>query len=293
MTVLSATMMRGAEISFPMLGDFKINPPDSFTLFGLSIYFYAVIIACGMVAAALYCAKRASKFGLTEDNLYDFLLWAIPLCVIGARLYFVAFKWDFYRDNLSDIINIREGGLAIYGGVLMGILVALLWSRAKKIPFFALADLASFGLLIGQAIGRWGNFMNREAFGAQTDIFCRMGLNYPGDAPIYVHPTFLYESLWNFIGLAFLHIWTQKGGRRYDGQVFWLYIFWYGLGRAWIEGLRTDSLYIGDTTLRVSQLLAAASSAAALVILIIKAKKKSNPAEMYVNRQGERQENNG
>lgn len=285
MNLLTATMMRGAEISFPMFGDFSINPPSSFNLFGKPIYFYAVIIACGMLIAALYCAKRAPKFGLTDDNLYDFIIWAIPLCVIGARLYYVAFKWDYYAENFGEIIAIWNGGLAIYGGVITGIIVALVWCRIKKIPFLAMADLTSFGLLIGQAIGRWGNFMNREAFGGETDIFCRMGLTYPGMETVYVHPTFLYESLWNFIGLIVLHIWVNKGRRRYDGQVFWLYIFWYGLGRAWVEGLRTDSLYVGQTDIRVSQLLAAVSALAALAVLIYKAVKKPDPAEMLVNRQ--------
>lgn len=288
MSFLTATMMRGAEISFPMFGDFSVNPPSSFNLFGRPIYFYAVIIACGMVLAALYCAKRAPQFGLTEDNLYDFIIWAIPLCVIGARLYYVAFKWDYYAENFGEIVAIWNGGLAIYGGVITGVIVALVWCKVKKIPFFALADLASLGLLIGQAVGRWGNFMNREAFGAETDAFCRMGLTYPGMETVYVHPTFLYESLWNLIGLVVLHIWTKKGGRKYDGQVFWLYIFWYGLGRAWIEGLRTDSLYVGQTDIRVSQLLAAISAAAALAVLIVKAIKKPDPAKMFVNRREER-----
>ena len=287
MNVLTATMMRGADISFPMLGNLTLNPPSYFTLFGKPIYFYGVIIACGMILAALYCAKRAPKFGLTDDNLYDMLIWAIPLCIIGARLYYVAFRWDYYAENFGEIIAIRNGGLAIYGGVLMGIIVALVWCRVKKIPFFAMADLASFGLLIGQAVGRWGNFMNREAFGAETDVFCRMGLTYPGSATVYVHPTFLYESLWNIIGFLILHFWTKRGGRKYDGQVFWLYIFWYGLGRAWIEGLRTDSLYIGSGPIRVSQLLAAVSAAAALTVLIIKARKHPDPEKMFVNRQSE------
>ena len=287
MNLLSATMMRGAEISFPMFGNLKLNPPSYFNLFGRPIYFYGVIIALGMVLAALYCAKRAPKFGLTDDNLYDLLIWAIPLCVIGARLYYVVFRWDYYVENFGEIIAIRNGGLAIYGGVIAGVIVGIVWSKVRKIPFFAMADLMAFGLLIGQAVGRWGNFMNREAFGAETDVFCRMGLTYPDSSTVYVHPTFLYESLWNIIGFTVLHIWTKRGGRKYDGQVFWLYIFWYGLGRAWIEGLRTDSLYIGSTSIRVSQLLAAVSAVAALIILIIKAKKHPNPAEMFVNRQAE------
>lgn len=288
MITLTATAMRGAAISFPMFGDFSINPPSFFLLFGKPIYFYGVIIACGMVLAALYCSKRAPEFGLTEDDLYGMLIWAIPLCVIGARLYFVAFSWDYYSEHLNEIFSIRNGGLAIYGAVITGVIVAIIWCRAKKVSFFAMADLASFGLLIGQAVGRWGNFMNREAFGAETDIFCRMGLTFEGMETLYVHPTFLYESLWNVIGLIVLHIWTKRGGRKFDGEVFWLYILWYGIGRAWVEGLRTDSLYVGSTDIRVSQLLAAVSAIAALVMIIVKLKKHPDPDGMYVNRQSER-----
>ena len=288
MNVLTAVSLREAVISFPMLGNLELNPPSYFNLFGKPIYFYGVIIACGMIIAALYCAKKAPQFGLTEDNLYDILIWAIPLCIIGARLYYVAFRWDYYSQNFGEVIAIRNGGLAIYGGIITAIIVGLVWCRVKKIPFYAMVDLASFGLLIGQAIGRWGNFINREAFGGETDVFCRMGLTLPGEATLYVHPTFLYESLWNIIGFVVLRIWAKRGGRKYDGQVFWLYIFWYGLGRAWIEGLRTDSLYIGSTDIRVSQLLAAVSALAALVVLIVKAKRHPDPAKMYVNREAER-----
>ena len=288
MNVLTAVSLREAVISFPMLGNLELNPPSYFNLFGKPIYFYGVIIACGMIIAALYCAKKAPQFGLTEDNLYDILIWAIPLCIIGARLYYVAFRWDYYSQNFGEVIAIRNGGLAIYGGIITAIIVGLVWCRVKKIPFYAMVDLASFGLLIGQAIGRWGNFINREAFGGETDVFCRMGLTLPDEATLYVHPTFLYESLWNIIGFVVLHIWAKRGGRKYDGQVFWLYIFWYGLGRAWIEGLRTDSLYIGSTDIRVSQLLAAVSALAALVVLIVKAKRHPDPAKMYVNREAER-----
>ena len=277
------TIMREAVISFPMFGDLQLDPPCCFTLFGKTIYFYGVIIALSMILAALYCARRAPEFGLTSDNLYDILIWVIPLSVIGARIYYVAFEWDQFAGNFGKMIAVWEGGLAIYGGVIAGLLTVIVWSRVKKIPMLAVADLMSLGLLIGQAIGRWGNFMNREAFGGMTDIFCRMGLTLPGSETVYVHPTFLYESLWNFAGLIFLHIWTKKGKRKYDGQVFWLYVLWYGLGRAWVEGLRTDSLYIGSTDLRVSQLLALVSAVAAAVILVIKAKKQPNPAKLYVN----------
>ena len=288
MNLLTATMLRSAQISFPMLGDWSIDPPYSFNLFGLEIYFYGVIIALGFILAALYCAKRAKEFGLSSDELYELVIWLIPTCIIGARLYYVLFKLDYFIANPNKIFALRDGGLAIYGSIIAGIIVGIIWCRAKKIRVFAVADLTAFGLLIGQSVGRWGNFINREAFGAQTEIFCRMGLTVPGFETLYVHPTFLYESLWNFFGLIVLHIWSKKGKRKYDGQIFWLYILWYGLGRAWIEGLRSDSLYIGSTDIRVSQLLAIVSAVVSLVILIINARKQHGPEDMFVNaRKGE------
>ena len=288
MNLLTATMLRSAQISFPMLGDWSIDPPYSFNLFGLEIYFYGVIIALGFILAALYCAKRAKEFGLSSDELYELVIWLIPTCIIGARMYYVLFKLDYFIANPDKIFALRDGGLAIYGGIIAGIIVGIIWCRAKKIRVFAVADLTAFGLLIGQSVGRWGNFINREAFGAQTEIFCRMGLTVPGFETLYVHPTFLYESLWNILGLIVLHIWSKKGKRKYDGQIFWLYILWYGLGRAWIEGLRSDSLYIGSTDIRVSQLLAIVSAVVSLVILIINARKQHGPEDMFVNaRKGE------
>ena len=284
MNILSATMLRGAEISFPMLGDWSVNPPYSFTVFGFEIYFYGVIIAAAFILAALFCARKAAEFGLTSDDLFDLVIWLIPACIIGARLYYVLFKLDYFIANPSKIFSVRDGGLAIYGGIIAGVITGIIWSRMKKIPVFAVGDLAAFGLLIGQAVGRWGNFINREAFGAVTDVFCRMGLTLPGQETMYVHPTFLYESLWNLAGLIILCVLSKLGKRKYDGQFFWSYILWYGLGRAWIEGLRTDSLYIGSTDIRVSQLLAAVSALAALIVLIVNAKKAHKPEDMFVNR---------
>ena len=284
MNILSATMLRGAEISFPMLGDWSVNPPYSFTVFGFEIYFYGVIIAAAFILAALFCARKAAEFGLTSDDLFDLVIWLIPACIIGARLYYVLFKLDYFIANPSKIFSVRDGGLAIYGGIIAGVITGIIWSRRKKIPVFAVGDLAAFGLLIGQAVGRWGNFINREAFGEETDVFCRMGLTMPGQETMYVHPTFLYESLWNLAGLIILCVLSKLGKRKYDGQFFWSYILWYGLGRAWIEGLRTDSLYIGSTDIRVSQLLAAVSALAALIVLIVNAKKAHKPEDMFVNR---------
>ena len=283
-TVLE-TIRRTSAISFPgLFGDWTIDPPACFTLFGRCIYFYGVIIAVGFILGITYCAKNAKRFGIREDDVYDLMLWIIPLSIIGARLYFVAFKLDYYLAHPGEIVEIWNGGLAIYGGVIAGAAVIVLVSRHKKIPWQAMLDLVIFGLLIGQILGRWGNFMNREAFGSQTDIFCRMQLTAPDGSSICVHPTFLYESLWNLIGFIGLVVWERRGGRRYDGQAALGYFFWYGVGRAWIEGLRTDSLYVGGTSLRVSQLLSIVLAAVSLALLIVNARRKHTPEELYVNR---------
>ena len=264
------TILRDALISFPMFGDFTINPPSTFVLFGRTFYLYGAVIALGFLLGILYCAHRSEKFvGIPSDDLYDFVLWLIPTVLVGARLYYVIFRWNEYSHNLLDIFKVWEGGLAIYGGILAGLVLVILWCRKRQIPFGALGDLSVYGLLIGQCIGRWGNFLNREAFGRETDVFCRMGLTMPGKNPIYVHPTFLYESLWNLVGFLALHFWFKHRKRRFDGEVMLLYVAWYGLGRFMIEGLRTDSLYLGSTGIRVSQLLAAVSCVAALVLLAV------------------------
>ena len=267
------TIQRSSSISFPFLG-IELDPPSYFTLFGKNIYFYGVIIAVGFLLAILYCAKNAHRFGIKEDDVYDVLIWLIPLSIIGARAYFVLFRLDEYLLDPKRIFAIREGGLAIYGGVIVGTVTAVLVCRRKKIPFAAMLDLLIFGLLIGQIIGRWGNFINREAFGAQTEIFCRMGLTSPNGTTIYVHPTFLYESLWNLLCFLLLRRFVRKGRRRYDGQCTLLYFLIYGAGRAWIEGLRTDSLYIGNTGIRVSQLLSLVLVLFSGVMLLALSKRK-------------------
>ena len=221
------TIQRTSAISFPgLLGDFSMNPPASFVLFGRNIYFYGVIIALGFLLGITYCTKNAKRFGIREDDVYDLVLWLIPMSIIGARLYFVAFKLDYYLAHPEEIVAIWNGGLAIYGGVIAGVIVMLFVCRRKKIPWQAMLDLIIYGLLIGQILGRWGNFMNREAFGAETEIFCRMQLTAPDGSSVCVHPTFLYESLWNLIGLIGLIVWERRGGRRYDGQAALGYFFW-------------------------------------------------------------------
>ena len=278
------TIQRESVISFPMLGGLTLNPPAYFTVFGRPIYFYGVLIGLGFLLGILLCAKRAPRFGLKEDDVYDVVLWLIPCSILGARLYYVAFRLDYYLEHLDEFFAVWNGGLAIYGGVIAGILTVALVCRKKKIPALAMFDNLTYGLLLGQIIGRWGNFMNREAFGAETDIFCRMGLTAPDGTTIYVHPTFLYESLWNLGVLLFL-LWFEKTGkRRFDGHCITLYFLLYGVGRFWIEGLRTDSLYIGNTGIRVSQALSLVLVIGAAAVLLWKKKKGYREEDLYINR---------
>lgn len=273
-------------ISFPMLGeDFAINPPNHFDIFGFSIYWYGVIIATGFVLAVIYCMRRTDEFGLTNDNVLDMLIVATPLAIIGARLYYVIFYFDLYSDDLWGIFRIRDGGLAIYGGIIGAVIGLFIVAKYRRFSPFAMLDLGGFGLLIGQCVGRWGNFINREAHGGETDIFCRMGLTDPATGvTTYYHPTFLYESLWNLLGFVLLHIFSKKFERRFDGQFFLMYVAWYGFGRMLIEGLRTDSLYIPGTAIRVSQLLAGLSCLAALCALWYFSRKYHGGDALYKNR---------
>ena len=282
--ILFETIQRESTISFPGLGNLRLNPPSYFTVFGRPIYFYGVLIALGFALAILYCSRHAPDFGIQSDDFIDLMLWLTPLSIVGARLYFVVFRWADYAAEPARIFAVWEGGLAIYGGILAGVLVIAAVCRHKKIPFPAMLDLAVYGVLIGQILGRWGNFMNREAFGAETGIFCRMGLTDPLGNTIYVHPTFLYESLWNLIGLVYLIVFQKKGRRRYDGQCAALYFFWYGLGRLWIEGLRTDSLYLGSTGIRVSQLLSLVLVLVMGSLLLVQSRREHLPEKLFVNR---------
>ena len=277
------TMMRDAVISFPMLGDWSVNFPASFEIFGFRIYFYGVVMAVAFIAAVLYAAHKSPKMGIKGDDVYSLVLWVLPMAIIGCRLYYVATEWDRYKDDLIEILYIWEGGIAMYGGIIAGVITVYIWSRAKKIPVGATLDVAGSALILGQVIGRWANFVNREAFGYQTDIFCRMGLTRPGEETVYVHPTFLYESLWNLIGFLIINFfWLKKGRRKYDGQVFIFYAMWYGAGRSLIEGLRTDSLYIPGTELRISQVVAAVSMIAGFIILLYNSARRHR--EPYVKR---------
>ena len=267
-------------ISFPFLG-LEVNPGRTLDIGSFSIHFYGVAIAIGLLLAVLYACRRSKQFGIKEDDIIDGVLWIVPFAVLCARAYYCVFSWETYRDDPISVLYIWEGGLAIYGGVLGAVAGVIIHCKVKKIPVGALLDEVSLGFLIGQSIGRWGNFFNREAFGAATDSFFRMGLfNKYTETWEYYHPTFLYESLWNAAGFLLLHFLSKR--RKYDGQIALGYAAWYGLGRTFIEGLRVDSLYWGK--FRVSQVLAAVSCVAALTVLMVMFFKKPDPQNLFVNR---------
>ena len=276
------TMMRDAAISFPMLGNLTLDflASFSFSLFGheFTIYMYGIVMAIAFLAAVFYASRKAPKLGMKSDDVFSLVLWVLPLAIVGCRIYYVIAQWDEFKDDLISILYIWEGGIAMYGGTIAGALTIIVWSKCKKIPFPATLDMGGSALILGQVIGRWANFVNREAFGYQTDAFCRMGLTRPGHETVYVHPTFLYESLWNLIGFLIINFfWYRKDHRKYDGQIFLFYVFWYGTGRAMVEGLRTDSLYIPGTGIRVSQLVAACSAVIALAALLVNIKRPHKP----------------
>ena len=249
-------------VSFPGFGIDSIKlDPVAFNIFGISVMWYGVIITCGMLLAYLYGLTRAKIEKVKSDDITDLTLFLVIFGVIGARLYYIIFKLDEFiirgadgsvsvGETLKTMVNLRSGGLAIYGGIIAGFITAIIVARVKRIRFPVLADIVAPCLLIGQSIGRWGNFMNVEAYGSPTELPWRMGVGSGGGAP-FVHPTFLYESLWNLVGFVLIAIFYKK--KKFHGQVFLFYGIWYGVGRAWIEGLRTDSLMLGP--FRVSQIL--------------------------------------
>lgn len=276
------------RVFFPLLGKnniftngLKINR-EFLSIGNFVIYWYGFLIALGALLAILYSFSKFKKFGINPDKAVDAVMGGFIGAVIGARLYYVAFSWSDYVANgkiqWMDIINIRDGGLAIYGGIIGALLVGGIILRLHKIRIFAMFDIAAMGLLIGQAIGRWGNFFNQEAYGSITKMpwgmtsakivreITALGGTFTR-TDIVVHPCFLYESLWCILGFILLSIYMKH--RRFDGEIFFMYTGWYGLGRGIIEGLRTDSLYIGNTTLRVSQLLAILCVIASVAIIAI------------------------
>ena len=269
--------MTDTIISF---GNLHMNPPRGVTVFGFEIYFYGIIIAVGFILAGLYMLRRREAYNLTQDNVIDIFLCAMIGGLVGARLYYVLFNFSDYfgPGKWMNIFHVRDGGLAVYGGIILGCTLAVLYGRRKKLNLALLLDAAGGAIPLGQAIGRWGNFTNREAFGDATTLPWKMGLTYENGTTIYVHPTFLYESLWNLAGFLLLHI-ISKRWKRFNGQIFLLYMLWYGLGRVWIEGLRTDSLYLGGSGIRVSQALAAVSIVVAVALLVILGRKNIKKPE--------------
>ena len=275
----------GYDLRFVHLGITIEHLQNHITIFDFSIAFYGIIIGIGMLLGITLAARDAERRGIGEDTIYDFALLGIVFGVIGARLYYVFFRWDNYRGNLLEILNLRAGGLAIYGGVIGGILSLMVYCRRKKRNFLNLADSLILGVLVGQILGRWGNFFNAEAFGRYTDSLFAMQLRRDIVNPIMinsallqhlvrvngvdyiqVHPTFLYESVWNLCLLLFLLWYRPK--KRFTGEMFFLYLGGYGLGRVWIEGLRTDSLLVPGTGIAVSQALAGVCVLVALLCIL-------------------------
>ena len=294
-------IMTDSPIRFPgLFGDWEFTASSAaFHIGGKAIYWYGILIALGVVLALWFCMTQKEKYGITEDDLLDAVLWGVPLSIVGARLYYVIFYLDLFRNDDGSFdwggaIAIWDGGLAIYGGVIAAFLVGLVLCKKKGMKLGALTDLIVMGFLIGQAVGRWGNFMNREAFGTETTLPWRMELTTTLGTSVSVHPTFLYESLWNVVGLLLL-VFIVSRARRFDGENTWFYFLWYGLGRFWIEGLRTDSLYlfnwtIGGQPIRVSQALSLVMVLVSAFMLLYNLKLRPHkPEELYVNQKAARE----
>lgn len=264
-------IMNATDIAFPNLNLYLENVPKTFSVFGFQIALYGVLIGLGILAGVFMAAYVAKKEKVNPDIIWDFVIYAIVFSIIGARLYYVVFSWDMYKNDLIQIVNLRNGGLAIYGAVIAAFITLFVYCRIKKQYFLQIADICVPGLVLGQAIGRWGNFTNREVFGEYTDSLFAMRLPIEavrsrdisaniamhivdGTNYIQVHPTFLYESLWNLALLCVMLLYRSH--KKFEGEMWIIYLGGYGLGRFWIEGIRTDQLYVMGTTIPVSQLLA-------------------------------------
>lgn len=267
------------QIVFPHLNiDITIDK-TAFSIFGIDIQWYGLIISIGILLAIFFGFSQMKKYGLNSDRTLDCIIGGIIGGVVGARIYYVAFSWDSYKDNLKSIFNIREGGLAIYGGIIGAVLVAFIVAKIRQVKMLPLLDIAGMGFLIGQGIGRWGNFTNQEAFGSNTDLPWGMSGgtiqariynmiengNLDISAKELVHPCFLYESIWCLISFVVLYMYSKH--RKYDGQMFLLYVAWYGFERSIVEGLRTDSLMLGNV--RISQVLAIVLTVTSIILLLV------------------------
>ncbi len=273
------------QVTFPKLGlEFFVNS-TAFSIGSFEVKWYGVIIATGLLLAVLYAMKRAPYFGVNTDKLLDAVIVGVLCAVVGARLYYVAFTWDYFKDApLKIITDFHQGGLAIYGGIIGGLLGGGLVAWKKKINVLACLDLAALGFLIGQGLGRWGNFMNQEAFGTPTDL--PWGMVSVNTGGVAVHPCFLYESLWCLLGFVLLHFFSKKL-QSYKGQIFFMYLVWYGFERMLVEGLRTDSLYLPFSILgftpRVSQVLSALIVVAGVTLLIVFRNRKDMFGAMIID----------
>lgn len=290
--------LKSMPVSFPgLFGDWEFTLDPVAIDIGHGIYWYGIILAFAMLSGLFLAMKQAKHYGLTEDHLMDMILWAVPGCIIGARIYYVVFYLDLYRNadgslDWGRMVAIWDGGIAIYGAVIAAVLVVVAYSRHKNISTGALLDAGSLGLILGQIIGRWANFVNREAFGGVTDLPWRMRVWTSEFQYVEVHPTFFYESMWNLVGLLLLLFVVSKS-RRFDGENACFYFLWYGIGRFWIEGLREDSLYLFDWTImgqpiRVSQALSLVLVIGAVSVMIYQiCFKKATSDGLWVNRVAE------
>lgn len=277
-------------IDFPNLGIHLASVGKTINLFHIDIAYYGIVIGLGILAGLFVAVMEAKRSGQNPDTYYDLVIYAVIFSVIGARIYYVIFSWDMYKDDLKSIFNIRQGGLAIYGGVIAAIITVIVFAKVKKLSAPLIFDTAGLGLVTGQMIGRWGNFFNREAFGEYTDNLFAMKLPVdavrPGDITdmmrqhmvtengvtyIQVHPTFLYESLWCLMILVLLLLYRRH--KKFDGEVFLMYLCGYGLGRVWIEGLRTDQLWIPGTEIPVSQVLAGVIVVVSITLIVYNRRK--------------------
>lgn len=294
-------IMDRMDIAFPHLGIYLKNVPKSFSVFGFEIAFYGVIIGIGVMCGVLLAAHMAKKEKFDADVIWDFAIYAVIFSILGARIYYVVFAWDRYKNDLLGIFNLRNGGLAIYGAVIAAFTTLGVYCKLKKQSFLQIADICVPGLVLGQVIGRWGNFMNREVFGEYTDSLLAMRLPVEmvrasdisekiaahmveGTNYIQVHPTFLYESLWNLI-LLLIMLWYRQY-KKFEGEQSLLYLGGYGLGRAWIEGIRTDTLFIPHTTIAVSQVLAIVLFVGSLAVDILIRRRMKGKAVAAVTIQG-------
>ena len=277
-------MTAGADITFVHLGISIQNMVKSFSIGGISFAYYGLIIGIGIIAGLFMAQADAKRRGQDPDLYLDFAIYAVFFSIIGARLYYVVFQWAYYKEHLAEIINLRKGGLAIYGGVIAAVITLIVFAKKRRVSFFSMDDTGCIGLVTGQIIGRWGNFVNCEAFGGYTDSLFAMRIKRSivnetmisqdlldhlilenGVEYIQVHPTFLYESAWN-LGLLLFILWYRRR-KKFTGEILWIYLAGYGIGRAWIEGLRTDQLLIPGTSLAVSQLLSVVTAAVSLFML--------------------------